>query len=446
MFARALSVSLLIAGLVGLALSYALPASAASGPHAALLKLDGVIDAVNARFLSRGIDRATEERAEVIIVLLDTPGGVLDSMRDMVEKILAAEIPVIVYVSPPGAQAASAGTFILAAGHLAAMAPSTNVGAASPVSATGEDLPETLQAKATQDATAFLRSIAEERGRNADALEDTVLRATAYSSSEALEIDIIDLIADDIDDLLASVHGRTVSLAAGDTVLATAGLEVRGIGKTPVERFLSVVADPNIALLLLSIGGLAIIVEVLSPGSFGPGIIGVIALALAFVALGNLPANWVGVGLVLFGMLLFYLEVQAPGVGLFGVAGGISFVLGAFLLVGGFGAPAIPSPNARVSVWVLVAVSSGMAAFLILLIRTVGQSRKLGYVGPIDALVGQEGKATTQLDPRGTVQVGSELWSAVSDSGETIGKGAEVVVVELDGLTVKVVEAGGPRQ
>ena len=431
----------MMAGLAVLVLSYALPAGAASEPHVAVLKLDGVIDSVNAGFLSRGIEKATEEQAEALIVLLDTPGGILDSTRDMVEEILAAEIPVIVYVSPPGAQAASAGTFVLAAGHLAAMAPSTNVGAASPVTATGEDLPDTLKAKATQDASAFLRSIAEERGRDADAqkaLEETVLKATAYSSSEALELEIIDLIAADVDDLLSRVHGRKISLATGDVVLATAGLEVREIGKTPVERFLSIVADPNIALLLLSIGGLAIMIEVLNPGSFGPGIIGIIALALAFVALGNLPVNWVGVGLILFGIILFYLEIQASGIGLFGIAGGFSFVLGAFLLVGGFGSPPIPTPGFRVAIWVIVGIAVAFFGALILLSRLTLSARDTEPQTTIDRVLGQLGVVTSDLAPRGIVQVAGEPWTAVVEDDTVISAGEAVKVIGLDGLTLRV--------
>ena len=418
-----------------------LPNAAASGPHVALLAIDVPIQPTSGRFLSRGIDLATDEGAQFIVVRLDTPGGLLASTRVMVEKILASEIPVVVYVAPPGARAGSAGTFIVASAHVAAMAPATNIGAASPVGPGGEDLPETIKSKATQDAAAFIRTIAEERGRNAEPLEQTVLSAASYTATEALENGIIDLIAEDIDDLLSKLDGRAVKLRDGEVVLDTAGLEVREISRTPVERFLGFLADPNVAFLLLTIGGIGILVELLHPGLIAPGLGGLIALALAFVALGNLPVNWVGVGLLGLAMVLFVLELQAPGLGIFVVGGAISFVLGAFLLFGGFSPPAIPTPSFRVSLWVIGAVSGILFAFLVTFFRTILQARRARYPTTSQKLVGQLGTTTTPLNPRGTVQVASELWSAVSDSGESIPEGEEVIVLEVEGLTLKVFKA-----
>ena len=431
---------LVLLGFGGYIATQSLPAAAA-GPQASLITIDGTIDSVSAGYLSRGVDSATNRDSQFIIVVLDTPGGLLSSTRDMVEDILGSEIPVIVYVSPPGARAASAGTFITAAAHVAAMAPTTNIGAASPVGAGGEDLPETIKSKATQDAAAFMRSIAEERDRNADALEQTVLEAKSYSASEALEQDIIDLIAKDLEELMAQLDGRVVKIKDGEVVLETEGVAVREIKRTPVERFLGILADPNIAFLLLTIGGLGLVVELFSPGLMGPGIIGVIALALAFVALGNLPVNWVGVGLIALAMLLFFLEMHAPGIGIFGIGGGISFVLGAFLLFGGFSPPAIPTPSFRVNLWMIGSVSAILFGFLVLLFRTMLQARQVSYVSPTQDLVGQTGMTATTLDPRGTVQVANEAWSAVSDSGETIPEGEAVVVWEIEGLTLKVFKA-----
>ena len=439
---RALALVLVLLGFGGSLTSLGLQVVEAGSPHAALLTIDGAIDPISAGYLSRGIDVATEEGAQFVIVLLNTPGGLLSSTREMVEKVLTSDIPVIVYVFPPGAQAASAGTFLTASAHVAAMTPTSNIGAASPVGPGGEDLPETLKSKATEDAAAFMRSIAERRGRNADALEQTVLSAKSYSASEALEEGIIDLTAGDVEDLLAQVDGLTVAIEGGEVVLETEGLGIRSIDRTLVERFLGIVADPNIAFLLLSIGGFGILIEFFHPGLIVPGVAGVIALALALVALGNLEVSWVGLGLMGLAMVLFFLEMQAPGIGVFGITGAVSFVLGGFLLFGGFSPPAIPTPSYRVSQWVLGAVSGILFGFLLLFLRIVLQARRAeSYPTTSESLVGQIGRATTPLNPRGTVQVASELWSAVSDSGEPIPEGEEVIVTNIEGLTLKVFKA-----
>ena len=251
---RSLSLLLILLGIAGPIADFLTPAASAQSRHAAVVDLEGPIDSVSAGYLGRAIDDAVEGGAELIVVVLDTPGGRLDSTRDMVEDIIASEIPVVVYVSPPGAQAASAGTFIAAAAHVAAMSPTTSIGAATPVGPTGEDLPETMESKATQDAAAFIRSIADRRGRNSEALEATVLAAASYSASEALESNVIDLVSESIDELLAELDGWTVELSKGSIVLETEGLDLREIDRSPVERFLGIIADPNIAFLLISLG------------------------------------------------------------------------------------------------------------------------------------------------------------------------------------------------
>ena len=442
---HALALILIVCGFGGLIIMQALPA-AAGADHGAYIELDGTIDSVSAGFLSRSIREAEEDGAKLLIVLLDTPGGLLSSTRDMVQAIQTSGIPVVIYVHPPGAQAASAGTFVTAAAHVAAMTPTTNIGAASPVGQGGEDLPDTLKSKATQDAAALVRAIAEERGRNADALEATVLKATSYTASEALDENIIDLIAKDMADLLAQINGRAIETSEGMVVLDTADMDMQRINKTQLERFLGFIASPNIAFLLLTLGGIGIMVEFLNPGGIAPGLFGVIALVLAFVAVGNLPVNWVGVGLLGLGMVLFFFELQAPGIGIFGVGGGISFILGAFLLFGGFGSPAIPTPSFRVSLWLIGTVSAVFFASLVLLFRIVLQSRRGIYPAQNANLVGQTGRTTTELTPQGSVQVASELWSAVSDSGESIAEGEEVIVLDVDGLTLKVFKAPGPTE
>ena len=435
-----LALLLVLLGFGGAIASQGLSVALAAGPHAALLDIDDTIHSVTARFLSRGVDTATANEASLLIVVLNTPGGLYDSTRDMVAAIQASSIPVVVYVSPSGAHAASAGTFITVSAHVAAMAPGTNIGAASPVGGGGEDLPETLEAKAKQDAAAFIRSIAEERGRNAAALEESVLSSVSYTATEALDNDIIDLIAKDIDDLMAMLDGRTVQLKDGAVVLQTSGLEIQEIERTPVERFIGFLANPDVAFLLLSLGMLGLFIEFMSPGLLGPGIVGAIALALAFVAIGNLPVNWAGVGLLALSIVLLFLELQAPGIGIFGISGAISFVLGAFLLFGGFSPPPITTPSFRVNVWLIVGTAVALFGFLGFVLRDMISARRSGSKAPTTplSLLGQVGTVSTVLNPHGTIQVASELWSAVSDTGDEIPEGEEVMVTEVDGLTLKV--------
>lgn len=420
-----------------------------SNHTAAIMSIDGAIDSASADFLARGIVSAFEGGHSFLIIKLDTPGGLLGSTREIVESMLASPIPLVVYVSPSGAQAASAGTFITSASHIAAMAPATNIGAASPVSSGGEDLPETIKDKVTEDTAALIRGIAGRRSRNVKALEDTVLSAVSYTAAEALEIGIVDIVAQDLDDLLAQLDGRTVQLDDGQVTLRTEGISIVTISRTPLERFLGFLANPDIAFILLTIGGLGILIEFLSPGLLGPGIIGLIALALAFVALGNMPVNWVGAGLILLAMGLFYLEAQAPGVGVFGVGGAISFILGAFLLFGNlsFGpfVPQLPAaPRVELSLWVLGTVTAFLLALIFLMARATHQATKaVVYAGAttIGEVVGQLGHAISDLHPSGTVYVAGEQWSAESDDGEPIQNGKEVIVLAVEGLVLRVFQA-----
>ena len=420
--------------------------SAPNGPHAALIEIDGPIHAISARFLERALDTAAEDGARIAIVTLDTPGGLLDSTRKMVGAIQESPVPVVVYVSPAGARAASAGTFIAASAHVAAMAPVTNIGAAAPVAGGGEDLPDTVKAKATQDAAAFMRQIAETRGRNAEALTDTILKATAYSATEAVENNVVDLIAQDLDDLLRQIDGRTVDVRGADVVLDTAGLEIRPVSRTPVESFLGFIANPNIAFLLFVVGSIGLVVEIFSPGLIGPGVVGLLCLALAVLAFGYLPVNWVGVALLVFAAVLFFFELQAPGVGLFGIVGVISFLIGAFFLFGGFTPPPIPTPSFRVSIWLMGGIGAALAGLTVVSIRFLAADRRTVYVSPSANLIGRTGTVMTALDPKGSVQVIGETWTAVTQSDRPIEVGKEVVVREVDGLTLKVSEPDGPAE
>ena len=340
---RALSIALIAVGFGGAMLSFWVSSVEAQAPHGVVVEIDEVIQPSTARFLNRVVNDAEENGARFVVIRLDTPGGLYDSTRDIVETILESTVPVIVYVSPSGAQAASAGTFIATAGHITAMANGTNIGAASPVDQSGGPLPEPLGSKATNDAAAFLRSIAVERGLNADALNDTVTKALAYSASEALDKNVIDLVAKDLEQLLSTVDGQSVNLLGDPYVIETAGIELRTVDKTVLERFLAIISNPNVAFLLLVIGAIGLFIEFMAPGLFAPGIVGVLCLVTAFVALGNLPVNWVGLALLAFALVLIFAELQSPGVSFFGAGGVVSFVLGSVLLFGGF----TPGPSRR---------------------------------------------------------------------------------------------------
>ena len=278
----------LIAGLLGPVLVRA------QSPHVLVLNVDGIINSVKVRFISRAIDRAEEDGATLIIIKLDTPGGLLSSTREIVQELLESPVPIAVFVSPRGARAGSAGTFITAAGHFAVMAPGTNIGAATPVSGTGDDLPDTLASKVENDAAALIRSIADERGRNADKLEETVRQAASFTAMEAVELNVVDFIADDVDDLLAKLDGREVVTRSGTRILDTKNLERKDFSKNILENFLEFISDPNVSFILLTIGGLGIVIELFNPGLIAPGVVGAISLLLAFLAIGNLPVNWAG--------------------------------------------------------------------------------------------------------------------------------------------------------
>ena len=443
---RALSIALIAVGFGGAMLSFLASTVEAQAPHGVVVEIDEVIQPSTARFLNRVVNDAEENGARFVVIRLDTPGGLYDSTRDIVETILESTVPVIVYVSPSGAQAASAGTFIATAGHITAMANGTNIGAASPVDQSGGPLPEPLGSKATNDAAAFLRSIAVERGLNADALNDTVTKALAYSASEALDKNVIDLVAKDLEQLLSTVDGQSVNLLGDPYVIETAGIELRTVDKTVLERFLAIISNPNVAFLLLVIGTIGLFIEFLAPGLFAPGIIGGLCLVMAFVAFGNLPVNWVGLALIAFALVLIFAELQSPGVSFFGAGGVVSFVLGSVLLFGGFTPGPIETPSFRVNYWLIGGITVTLSGFLLFVVRDILMAQKIEERQATKgittaALVGTTGVVSAELAPSGMVSVSGEEWSAVSDTGDSIEEGAEVVITEVEGLTLKVYKA-----
>ncbi len=390
------------------------------------------------------MNKATEDEARLILIELDTPGGQLSATRSMVETLLNSEIPVAVYVAPQGARAGSAGTFITAAANFAVMAPGTNIGAASPISSTGEDIPSTLAKKINEDTRAFIRSIADLRGRSSIALEETVTLARSYTANEALEKDVIDLIARDRGELLSLLDGLTAETTLGSVVVRTQDAPILEINKNLLEQFLAILANPSIAGLLISIGSLAVLIELYTPGSIGPGFVGVIMLALGFLGAGQLPLNWVALGLIALAMLLFFLEMQVPGVGIFGISGLVSFAVGLFFLFGNFsGGPDISEPGTQVSPWfigVVVAMAAGLVFSLVYL------SRPTGSLDESATLMGQEGVALSDLGPAGHVRVAGQEWVASTNAGSLIRADEGVRVVGVYANLLKVTSLAAPAE
>ncbi|MCY4110558.1 MAG: nodulation protein NfeD [Chloroflexi bacterium] len=437
---------LLALGVAWLALASIYPTAGGQSPYVAVATIDGPIDIVATRYLERVIDEAWDTDAALLVVRLNTPGGLAESTRDMVGLILESRVPVAVYVSPAGSQAASAGTFVTAAAHFAVMAPGTNIGAASPVTASGEDVPATLSDKISEDTRAFIRSIAERRGRDAAALEATVTEARSYTAGEAEVAGIVDFIAEDLDDLLRQADGAEVTTTRGTQQVSVAGLQVRPLDPSGVERFLAVLANPGLALVLLVVGGFGLLVEFSAPGLGVPGIVGVVAFALAFTGLGQLPVNWLGVLLILAALGLAVLEIQAAGFGVFGASAVAAFVVGAFLLGGdAFRVPEIDIPEIEIGVnpW-LIGVLGGVFAAVIAVIAWALRSDRgraaSSYVSPTSetALVGQLAEVTHRLDPRGEVRLAGERWEAELPAGRHADVGERVMVRDVEGLRLRV--------
>ena len=414
-----------------------------------VIQLDRAIDPVSERYLERELDAAQEHFALVVIVL-DTPGGLLDSTRSMVNAILESRVPIAVYVSPSGAHAASAGTFIGAAANILAMAPVTEIGAAAVVGGQGEDLGETLQVKANEDAAALLRGIAEKRGRNVDALEATVFEAKAYSAEEAVEIGIADVVVNDINELLHWAEGRTVDTASGPVTLED--LQHSRIEESEYsvwDRLLGAIANPNLAFLLISLGGLALIVEIWNFGTFIPGTIGVVLLVVGFAGVGQLPFQWAGVVLIVLALVLLAAEVfVTPGFGFFGIAGAIALVLGGLFLFPfpSIEAPELPGGQIQVSRWLLAGVGVLVLLFMIWLIRELRIAARPGsYIptGTSETLIGSSVLVTDALAPMGEVYAAGENWTARTSDRSSVNVGMTVKVVDVDGVTLVVqVEAG----
>jgi membrane-bound serine protease (ClpP class) len=439
MVRRVLAALSLALGIVALAAP-----AAADGEQVARLELTGVIDQVNAAFIEEGLRVAAEQGAAAVIIQIDSPGGELTSMDRIIKAILASEVPVIAWVAPEGARAASAATFVVLAADVAAMAPNTNIGAASVVGSGGEDLPETLARKVTNDAVARIRSLAEEHDRNADWAESAVRDAESISATEAVDMEppVADLIAGDLTNLLASVdsgergdgHRYTFN---GEPLQQLSGLPILDIGMNFGQQFLHLLSDPNIAFILFTIGFYGIIAELFHPNFFS-GILGAIAIVLAFIGSNALPLNVGGLLLVLIGIGLLALEVVVASYGLLTVGGVIAFVLGAFALWTGV-EPGVDAIDVSVSPWLIAIVAAVGIIYAWVLVRALFQQRRMGGVAnkPVAALVGAMGTAQTLIAPRGIAYAGGESWSARSRSAE-IGPGTPLRVIGVEGLELIV--------
>jgi membrane-bound serine protease (ClpP class) len=403
----------------------------ADSPRIEILSVDGTIVPVIASYIDRGISRAESEGAVACIIELNTPGGLLNSTEDIVQRILNAKVPVIVYVSPRGSWAASAGTFITIAAHVAVMAPGTSIGAAHPVS-TGEQMPEEVSKKVTEYSAAWIRSIAETRGRDAEQASLAVSESKSFTASEALEARLIDLRADDLESLISQINGRKVTLASGkEVVIDTTDYVLSRNEMNTVERLLHVISDPNIAYILLTLATIGLITEISNPGLIFPGVVGGICLFLAFYSLGVLNAYWAGVLLILLAFGLFVAELFTPAFGILTAGGLASLIIGSLVLF------SHSSPAMEVNKGLIAGVTIVIAAFVTFVVGAVVRGQRRRAATGAEALVGKVAVAKTPLDPKGTVLVDGEHWTATVDSGK-VELGEEVKITKVEGLRLIV--------
>lgn len=432
--------------LVPLALALLVP-SAAVAAHVDVVTVDGSINPASSDYIQQAIARSEHDGAEAVLIQLDTPGGLLAATKDIVQAELNARIPVIVYVSPQGAWAASAGVFVTMAAHVAAMAPGTSIGAASPISASGgggqrgenEERKDVAMEKAERFTTAFIESIAKERKRNVEWAHRAVREAEAIDQDKALKLGVIDLVARDRDDLFAQLEGRKVDVQGETRVLHVEGAELRPIEMTPLQRLFNFLADPQIAVLFVMAGLLGLYVEFNHPGLLMPGIAGAICLVLAGISFQILPFSWVGLLVLLLGVGLMIAEIFVTSFGLLFLAGVACLLLGGDLL---FDVPEMGGLN--VSFWgVLVPIVAGFATFAGLVVVAVGRSLGRQQTAGVFELIGLRGRAATALAPEGKVFVRGEYWNARAD--ETIAQGDEVEVTAVEGLRMRVRRATEER-
>lgn len=458
----------LFAGFAALLASFGMP-QAATQSGAVLLEVEGAIGPATAAYIEDGLEEAAERGAAIVILRMDTPGGLDTSMRDIIRDILSSEIPVASYVGPSGARAASAGTYILYASHIAAMAPGTNLGAATPVSLGGDGglpflpgaqdeggedetpatdepvsdsaveegapanaaTPQTaMEAKVVNDAIAYIRSLAEMRGRNADWAESAVREAASLPAAEALSENVIDVVATSVADLLNQIDGRTVTVGEAEITLETEGLAVETIEPDWRTHALGIITNPNVAMILMVIGFYGLVFEFFHPGSFYPGTIGAICLVIALYALAALPLNFAGLALILLGLALIIGEMFTPSVGILGIGGTIAVTLGALVFID------TDSPQFQVSWSVIVGIALLTGGFSLLIAYIAATAFRRKVATGREEMIGLDGKVLDWDGSKGRVMVHSERWSAIADA--PLLPGQKIRVVKMDGLTLKI--------
>ena len=422
--------------LAGLLLVFQSALAQQAPPSALVIKAEGPITPPMREYLERGMEAAQRREVEVLVIELNTPGGDLATTTDIIQLLRNSSVPVVIYITPNGAMAGSAGAIITMAAHASAMAPETAIGAASPISGSGEDLTETLEAKAKEIMRAQVRPLVLRRGQEATQLAEAMIeKAKAASAQEALDAGLIDFIATDTTDLLDQLDGFTVELKDGPRVLATANAQVDVLEMSFIERFLLLLTDPNIAFLLIAIGIQAILIEIASPGGWVAGFIGVVCITLAVYGMGILPVNWFGIIFLVTAFVLFILDIKAPTHGALTAAGVGSFIIGALVL---FNSPGTPQFQ-RVSVPLVVGMGIFLGLVFFLVLGFALRAQRAPIRMGMESLLKRTGTARTDLRGSGQVQLGSELWSAEpEEGGQAIARGDKVEVVEVRGLRLIV--------
>ncbi|MBL8016797.1 MAG: nodulation protein NfeD [Ignavibacteria bacterium] len=409
-------------------------AFAQQNPLVYVIKVEGSINPSSADFIHKSIEEAKLKNAECLVIQLNTPGGLLKSTRFIVSDLLTSTIPIIVYVSPGGSQAASAGVFITLAGNIAAMAPGTNIGASHPVSGDGSKMDSTMSEKVTNDAAAFIRSISEKRKRNVKWSEDAVRNSVSITETEALRDSVVDLVAADLNELMAKIDGREVETAAGKKILNMKNFTVVNYEESWFQKFLNIVSDPNVAYILMMLGIWGIIIEFYHPGAILPGVVGVICLLLGLYGLHTLPLNYAGVGLILLSIILFIAEIKITSYGMLTVGGVISLLLGSLMLVD-TSSPLESAIDISLGV-IITTVIIITALFAVLAWLVVRAHRRKAMTGE-SGMIGEIGEVFMDIvNGKGTVKIMGELWKAESD--QSIEKGAKVKVLKVHDLTIKV--------
>jgi membrane-bound serine protease (ClpP class) len=396
------------------------------------IEVDGIINPPTAKYITDSIDEANQQGAQCLIIQLDTPGGLMESMRLIVKKILASNIPIIVYVAPKGARAASAGVFITMAAHIAVMAPGTHIGAAHPVTLGGGEGKENkaMTEKIVNDTVSYIKTIAKNRGRNVDWAEKAVVKSVSITEEEAVKLNVVDFISPDLQSLLANIDGKVVKFDGATRTLHTKGVQPQPIQMSWREKLLDIISNPQIAYYLLMLGGMGIFFELSNPGAILPGVVGGIFLILAFYSLQVLPVNYAGLALILFAIILFIAEIKVVSHGLLAVGGVISLLLGSLMLFRS------PAEYMRLSLSVIIPAVLVTSGFFIFAMTMAIRAKLKKPTTGMEGLVGEEGIASTDIAPEGKVSIHGEFWNVVSD--QKIERGEKVQVIGVVNLKLKV--------